>query len=132
MPTIRANDVELFYDLSGPEDAPVVVFSTSVGATLEMWDPQLRALSNRFRLLRYDTRGAGMSQKVRGELHIDAMADDIAALLDTLGIAGRVALAGVAVGGATTTGTGEFWMSAKAKVPVTRMAEPRFAAVRGE
>ena len=44
-----------------------------------------------------------------------------------------VGLAVVAVGGATTTGTGEFWMSAKAKVPaVTRMAEPRFAAVRGE
>ena len=44
MPTIRANGVELFYDLTGPEDAPVVVFSTSVGATLEMWDPQVRAL----------------------------------------------------------------------------------------
>jgi hypothetical protein len=43
-----------------------------------------------------------------------------------------VGLAVVAVGGATTSRTGEFWMSAKAKVPVTRMAEPRFAAVRGE
>jgi 3-oxoadipate enol-lactonase len=41
-----------------------------------------------------------MSQKVRGELGIDAMAGDIAALLDALGIAGKVALAGVAVGGA--------------------------------
>jgi 3-oxoadipate enol-lactonase len=41
-----------------------------------------------------------MSQKVRGELGIDTMADDITALLDALGIAGKVALAGIAVGGA--------------------------------
>jgi 3-oxoadipate enol-lactonase len=41
-----------------------------------------------------------MSQKVRGELGIDTMADDIASLLDRLGIAGKVALAGVALGGA--------------------------------
>ena len=59
MPTSRANGVELFYDLTGPEDAPVLVFSTSVGATLEMWDPQARAFANRYRVLRYDTRGHG-------------------------------------------------------------------------
>jgi 3-oxoadipate enol-lactonase len=41
-----------------------------------------------------------MSQKVRGKLGIDTMADDIAALLDHIGIAGKVALAGIAVGGA--------------------------------
>src|SRR5450631_2095155 len=52
------------------------------------------------RVLRYDTRGAGLSQKVRGELSLDTMADDIIALLDALGIAGKVALAGIAVGGA--------------------------------
>src|SRR5450631_1467685 len=52
------------------------------------------------RVLRYDTRGAGLSQKVRGELSLDTMADDIIALLDHLGIAGEVALAGIAVGGA--------------------------------
>ncbi len=41
-----------------------------------------------------------MSQKVRGVLSLDTMADDIIALLDTLGVAGKVALAGIAVGGA--------------------------------
>jgi 3-oxoadipate enol-lactonase len=51
-------------------------------------------------VLRYDTRGAGLSQKVRGELTLDTMADDIAALLDKFGVAGKVVLAGVAVGGA--------------------------------
>ena len=100
MPTIRANDVELFYDLTGPEDAPVVVFSTSVGATLEMWDPQLRALSDRFRLLRYDTRGHGRSQVVDRPTSIEELADDLAGLLDALGIA-KAHLVGLSLGGMT-------------------------------
>src|ERR671910_2839865 len=61
MPTIRANGVELFYDLAGPEGAPVVAFSSSLGTTLEMWDAQVPTLSDRYRCLRYDTRGHGRS-----------------------------------------------------------------------
>ena len=52
------------------------------------------------KVLRYDTRGAGLSQKVSGALSIDTMTDDLVSLMDALGITGRVALAGVAVGGA--------------------------------
>ena len=50
-------------------------------------------------VLRYDTRGAGLSEKVRGALTFDTMADDLIALLDALGIKQKIALAGVAVGG---------------------------------
>jgi 3-oxoadipate enol-lactonase len=52
------------------------------------------------RVLRYDTRGAGMSTKVRGPLSIGTMVDDLGGLLDALGIPGKVAVAGIAVGGA--------------------------------
>jgi pimeloyl-ACP methyl ester carboxylesterase len=52
MPLIAANGNELFYDLTGPDEAPVVVFSNSIGTTLEMWDAQARALAGRFRVLR--------------------------------------------------------------------------------
>jgi 3-oxoadipate enol-lactonase / 4-carboxymuconolactone decarboxylase len=100
MPTINANGVELFYDLTGPEDAPVVVFSTSVGATIEMWNPQVRALSDSFRLLRYDTRGHGRSQVVDRPTSIEELADDLAGLLDALGIA-RAHLVGLSLGGMT-------------------------------
>jgi 3-oxoadipate enol-lactonase / 4-carboxymuconolactone decarboxylase len=100
MPTINANGVELFYDLTGPEDAPVVVFSTSVGATLEMWDPQVRALRDRFRLLRYDTRGHGRSEVVDRPTSIEELADDLAGLLDALGIA-KAHLVGLSLGGMT-------------------------------
>ena len=71
-----------------------------MGGSLESWDEVAPRLAASRRVLRYDTRGAGLSEKVRGALSIDTMVDDLAALLDALGITGKVALAGVAVGGA--------------------------------
>jgi 3-oxoadipate enol-lactonase len=71
-----------------------------MGGSLESWDDVVPRFAGSRRVLRYDTRGAGLSQKARGELTFATMATDIAALLDARGIAGQVALAGVAVGGA--------------------------------
>ena len=51
-------------------------------------------------MVRYDTRGAGFSEKIRGVLQIDTMTDDLVALLDGLGITEKVSLVGTAVGGA--------------------------------
>lgn len=96
---IEVNGAGLRYELSGA-GARTLVLVHEMGGTLESWDEVVPRLSATHRVLRYDTRGAGMSQKVRGQLHIDTMADDIAGLLDALGIEGQVALAGVAVGGA--------------------------------
>src|SRR4029079_17590633 len=53
--------VELNHRINGPYDAPVVVFSNSLGASLDMWAPQVPALSIPFRMLRYDQRGHGDS-----------------------------------------------------------------------
>ena len=47
MPLISVNGTELFHDFAGPAGAPVVVFSNSIGTTLEMWDEQARALAGR-------------------------------------------------------------------------------------
>jgi len=86
MPLLRVNGVDLFYDLTGPDGAPVLAFSNSIGTTVEMWDAQVRALSSRFRCLRYDTRGHGRSQTLDQPVAIDDLADDLAGLLDGLGI----------------------------------------------
>jgi 3-oxoadipate enol-lactonase len=99
MDFIEANGVGLRCELSGGGDRTLVLVH-EMGGSLESWDDVAPRFARSRRVLRYDTRGAGLSQKVRGELALDAMADDIAALLDKFGIAGRVALAGVAVGGA--------------------------------
>lgn len=99
MAFIEVNGAALRYDLTGTGDKTLVLVH-EMGGTLESWDDVLPALSQGRRVLRYDTRGAGLSEKIRGTANVDVMADDIAALLDHCGIKGRVAIAGIAVGGA--------------------------------
>ena len=99
MDFIEANGVGLRCELTGGGEHTLVLVH-EMGGSLESWDDIAPRFAASRRVLRYDTRGAGLSQKVRGELTLDAMADDIAALLDNYGIAGKVALAGIAVGGA--------------------------------
>ncbi len=100
MPLVKANGVDLFYDLTGPEEAPLVAFSNSLGTSLEMWDAQVRALGGRARCLRYDTRGHGRSPAVDAPATIDDLAADLAGLLDALGI-GRAHVVGLSLGGMT-------------------------------
>jgi 3-oxoadipate enol-lactonase/4-carboxymuconolactone decarboxylase len=97
---MRCNGVELNYDLRGPENASVVVFSHSIGTTIAMWEPQLRALSSRFRCLAYDTRGHGRSEVRDSPASMDDLAADLAGLLDGLGIA-RAHVVGLSLGGMT-------------------------------
>ncbi len=96
---IDVNGAALRHELSGRGERCVVLVH-EMGATLESWDEVAPELARARRVLRFDTRGAGLSQKLRGTADIDVMADDVAALLDALGIAGKVAIAGGAVGAA--------------------------------
>src|SRR3954469_7792993 len=105
MPLITVNDADLFYELTGPEGAPVVAFSNSVGTTLEMWDAQARALSGRYRYLRYDGRGQGRSQGLDHPITIDDLTGDLAGLLDALGV-GQAHIVGLSLGGMTAQAFG--------------------------
>jgi 3-oxoadipate enol-lactonase len=100
MPLIPANGVELFYDLVGPEGAPVVAFSNSIGTTLEMWDAEAAALAGRYRCLRYDTRGHGRSPVADRPIGIEDLADDLVGLLDALDLP-RAHVVGLSLGGMT-------------------------------
>jgi len=96
---IDVNGVAMRYELSG-SDRRLLVLIHEMGGALESWDLVLPALVERRRVLRYDVRGAGLSEKIRGTLSIDDAADDLVALLDALDIPGPVAVAGCAVGAA--------------------------------
>ena len=96
---IEVNGTSLRYELSGSGKTTLVLVH-EMGGTLDSWDQVLPALNNTRRVLRYDTRGAGISEKIGGKVTFDDMADDIATLLDALAITGKVALAGTAVGAA--------------------------------
>jgi 3-oxoadipate enol-lactonase len=98
MSWIEANGASLRYDLGG-DGREIVVLPHEVGGCIESWDDTLPAFQRSFRVLRYDQRGFGMSEKTR-VITMDGMVADLAALLDALGIAGPVHLAGCAMGAA--------------------------------
>ena len=62
------------------------MLSNSLGTRLEMWDAQMQALAERYRVLRYDSRGHGRSDAPDGPYTIELLADDALGLLDALGI----------------------------------------------
>jgi len=95
---IEANGVSLRYAVEG-SGKPIVLIH-EMGGTIESWGLLAPLLAAKRRVVRYDTRGAGFSEKISGALSIDTMTGDLIALLDGLGITGKVALAGTAVGGA--------------------------------
>jgi 3-oxoadipate enol-lactonase len=88
------------FAVDGPADAPVVVLSNSLGTSMEMWQPQLTALSACFRVVRYDARGHGRSPVPPGPYSIDDLTDDVVELLDRLDVQ-QAHLVGLSMGGAT-------------------------------
>jgi 3-oxoadipate enol-lactonase len=88
----------LHYRFDGPADAPVVLLSNALGATLAMWDPQVPALAARRRVLRYDSRGHGGSGVTPGPYTIEQLARDALGLIDALRIQ-RVRFCGLSMGG---------------------------------
>jgi len=98
MPRIQANGIDIHYRFDGPESAPVVMLSNSLGTRLEMWHPQIQALTQRYRALRYDSRGHGQSDAPKGPYTMEQLADDALGLLDALGLE-RVHFCGLSKGG---------------------------------
>lgn len=100
MPFAELADVKLHYRFDGDESLPVLVLSNSLGTSLDMWQPQIPALTQRFRVLRYDTRGHGQSSVTEGPYSIAQLGGDVIALLDHLGLQ-RVHFCGLSMGGIT-------------------------------
>jgi 3-oxoadipate enol-lactonase len=95
---ITANGIGVNYTLDGPAGAPVVTLSHSLAADLTMWDPQMTALTERYRVLRYDTRGHGGTDAPRAAYTLEQLAEDARALLQALGVA-RTHWIGLSMGG---------------------------------
>ena len=91
---------KLHYQLDGADDAPLLVLSNSLGTTLDMWVPQMPALLEHFRVLRYDTRGHGGSPVTPGPYRMDDLGQDVLALLDALNI-DQAYFCGISMGGHT-------------------------------
>jgi len=96
---INLNGRKIYYDLTGPDDAPTVCFTHSLSSDSGMWAEQMPGLLQEgYRILRLDMRGHGGSDPVSGDYTMTALADDVAVSLDALGIA-KVQYIGLSIGG---------------------------------
>jgi 3-oxoadipate enol-lactonase len=95
---IKANGIQMNYELSGKKGSPVVVLSHSLASSLVMWNPQMDDLNPHFQVLRYDMRGHGNSDVTPGSYTLELLAEDIIGLLDALNI-DRVHYVGLSIGG---------------------------------
>jgi 3-oxoadipate enol-lactonase len=101
--------------VTGPPDAPVLVLSNSLGTTYALWDRQVDALAERFRLVRYNARGHGETEAPPGPYAIADLGSDVLALLDRLGVE-RVSFLGLSIGGMTG-----MWLASHAPERVDRL-----------
>jgi 3-oxoadipate enol-lactonase len=108
----------LAFDMDGPAGAPLLVLGSSLGTTGAMWEPQMEALTQRFRVLRFAHRGHGQSDVPDGDYTLADLGGDVLALLDSPEVAAeRVCYAGVSLGGMVG-----MWLAAHAPVRIERLA----------
>jgi 3-oxoadipate enol-lactonase len=93
MTAVALNHIE-----DGRADGPALLLGGSLGTKLDMWQPQLPALAQTHRIIRFDLRGHGGSPAPDGPYTMDDLGEDVVALLDRLDIA-STAYAGLSIGG---------------------------------
>lgn len=95
---IQANGIAINYTLEGPADLPVLMFSNSLASNLHMWDGQSAAFSDKYRILRADTRGHGKTETTPPPYTVQQLLEDALGLLDALNIE-KVHFCGLSLGG---------------------------------
>lgn len=96
MPTIRVGDIDVYYEIHG--DGPPLVLVGGLGVDLTVFAPFTEQLARSFRVLTFDNRGAGRTDKPDVPYSIPMMADDTAGLMAALGLS-RAHVVGVSMGG---------------------------------
>lgn len=81
---VEANGIRIHYEMQG--SGPWLVLSHSLACSTQMWNEQVNAFSDRFRIVNFDTRGHGKTDAPAGEYSLDMLADDLQGMLDALGI----------------------------------------------
>jgi 3-oxoadipate enol-lactonase len=98
MPMIDADGCLINVSVEGRDGGPTLMLSNSLGSTMQMWEPQMQALTQVFRVVRYDRRGHGKSGVPPGPYSMERFGRDVIAILDDLNI-DRVHWCGLSMGG---------------------------------
>lgn len=96
MPTIRVNDINIYYETYGTGSPLILIMG--LRRNLTWWYRQIPELSRHYRVVAFDNRGAGRSDKPVMEYSISLFADDTAGLMDVLGIQ-KAHILGISMGG---------------------------------
>ncbi len=86
MAMIDADGCPIHVEVEGPDQAPVLMLSNSIGTTLHMWDAQVARFTRHFRLVRFDRRGHGKSGTPKGPYTMERLGRDVLAIMDALGL----------------------------------------------
>ena len=121
--TIAGEPFNIRFD--GPADAPVLMLSNSLGTNLSMWDPQIAEWSKHFRVLRYDSRGHGLSVATDRAFSIATLGEDALAILDHFGI-DKAHWCGLSKGGMVGQ-----WLATNARQRMSRLVLANTAAHMG-
>jgi 3-oxoadipate enol-lactonase len=101
-------------EIEGPATAPVLMLSNSLGTNVHMWDAQMHALTKKFCVVRYDSRGHGGSVANEGPYSIAMLGQDALAIMDALELT-SVHWLGLSMGGMVGQ-----WLLAHAPQRITR------------
>jgi 3-oxoadipate enol-lactonase len=112
---IQSAGCELNAQVEGPERAPVLMLCNSLGTDLHMWDDQVKAVTERFRLVRYDRRGHGKSAAPKGPYSMEMLGKDALAVMDGVGVQ-KVNWCGLSMGGMVG-----MWLGANAPQRIDRL-----------
>ena len=129
MPDVTSDGARLRYHVEGPAGRPALLLSHALGTTSALWDPQMPALVERFRVIRYDARGHGESTAPgpstgsgQAEYTIDQLGRDAVAVLDAAD-ADSAHVCGLSLGGLTA-----IWLALNARSRVRRVVLANTAA----
>jgi 3-oxoadipate enol-lactonase len=103
--SVRVNDIQVAYPWDGPQGAPVLMMAHAMGTSHRLWDPQIQALTQNYRVLRYDWRGHGGTSSPPGPYTLSQFVDDAAATMDALRL-DSVHWVGISTGGMIGQGLG--------------------------
>ncbi len=96
--TVQVGDIEMAFRWDGVPDGPVIMMAHAMGTSHRIWDSQIRALSDRYSILRYDWRGHGATDAPEGPYTLRQFEADAVGLMDALGLE-MVHWVGISTGG---------------------------------
>lgn len=102
---VKVNGINFAVRFDGNESGPVVMMAHAMGTNMYLWDQQIEALADRYRIVRYDWRGHGSTDAPKGPYTLNQFVEDAVGVMDALSLP-KVHWVGISTGGMIGQGVG--------------------------